>query len=191
VPEILPGSKAIAVGDGAVWVADDVNGYGQVLRIDPKTSSVRTIKVGQQATALAVGASGNGPVWVADALDARVWRINPSTNKAEQFDVPSPSGITLSQSGDVWVTSTGTNAVTRLDPSGHTVATITAGIPTGPLAITASGNDVWVAGTASHIVVRIDARTNRVVQKLTVAGIATGLTSDSRGNVWASIGPGS
>jgi class 3 adenylate cyclase/streptogramin lyase len=188
VPDIRSGSKAIAVGDGAVWVADDVN--GNVLQIDPKTSSVQVIKVGQQPTALAIGSSGEGPVWVADALDGRVWRIDASTHKTEPFDVPSPSGIAVANSGDIWVTSTGTNAVTRLDPSGHTVATITAGVPTGPLAITVNGNDVWVAGTASHILARIDATTNRVVQTLTVAATVTGLTSDAQGDVWASIGSG-
>ena len=50
---------AVAVGEGAVWVANA--GDGTVSRIDPETSDVTTIDVGQAPAGIAVG---NGLVWV-------------------------------------------------------------------------------------------------------------------------------
>jgi YVTN family beta-propeller protein len=53
--------SAVAVGEGAVWVANA--GDGTVSRIEPRTGEVtRTIKVGGRPEGLAVGA---GAVWVA------------------------------------------------------------------------------------------------------------------------------
>jgi class 3 adenylate cyclase/streptogramin lyase len=188
VSDIPSGTQAVAAGDGAIWVADEVN--GQVLRIDPKVGSTGSpIDVGPQPSAIAVAPSGEHPVWAIDGLDSQLWKIDPATDKGQPFDISRPSGLAVSSAGDVWVTSSATNSVTRLDESGHTIATIKAGIPAGPVAITVAGNDVWVAGPSSHTVARIDASTNRVVQRLTVAGSPSGLATDADGNVWASIGP--
>ena len=51
----------MAVGDGAVWVANAVD--RTVSRIDPATNRVtRTIAIGRSPTAITVG---DGSVWVA------------------------------------------------------------------------------------------------------------------------------
>ncbi len=54
------GPTAIAVGEGAVWVADD--GDGTVMKIDPATDRVvRTIHVGGRPAGISVA---DGRVWV-------------------------------------------------------------------------------------------------------------------------------
>ncbi len=50
---------AVAVGSGAVWVADDQG--GTVSRIDPRTGRVITFPVGPYPRNIAVG---EGAVWV-------------------------------------------------------------------------------------------------------------------------------
>ena len=51
-------SNSVAVGTDAVWATSDA---GTVVRIDPETHAVSTIRVGGSPRALALGA---GEVWV-------------------------------------------------------------------------------------------------------------------------------
>jgi class 3 adenylate cyclase/streptogramin lyase len=184
--DLPAGTQAVAVGDAAVWVGDRLN--GQVLRFDPKTNRIDRIRVGPQPIAIAIGDGNQAPVWVADGLDARVWRIDPATGKADPFDVAAvPSGLAVDGLGNVWVTSSAGNSITRLDTTGNTVTTITAGVPAGPAAVVVVGDNVWVAGAVSHEVVRIDAATNRVVQTLFVTGSPSGLAADPNGDVWVTV----
>ena len=65
---------AIALGAGAVWVADSLD--DAVVRIDPATRAVTTtIPVGRRPSGVAVGA---GSVWVANSGDGTVTRIDPA-----------------------------------------------------------------------------------------------------------------
>ena len=67
---VRTGPSAVAVGEGAIWVAnvDD----GSVSKIDPNTNaSVQTIAVGRGPDSVTVGA---GFVWVANGLDGTVSR---------------------------------------------------------------------------------------------------------------------
>ena len=67
------GPVALAVGEGAVWVANRQD--ATVSRIDPATDAVTdTIPVGKGPTAIAVG---EGAVWVANGGDGTVSRIDP------------------------------------------------------------------------------------------------------------------
>lgn len=69
------GPDAVAVGAGAVWVANYLD--GTISRIDPGTDGVvQTIRVGSGPSAVAVG---NRLVWVANTLGSSVSRIAAST----------------------------------------------------------------------------------------------------------------
>jgi streptogramin lyase len=185
MPAANSGGKAIAIGDGALWLADDVN--DQVHRIDPKTGQVTTIQVGAQPVAIAIGPGPQSPVWVANAVDASVSRIDPATNRTEAFGVASaPSGIAVSPDGDVWVTSAVANTVSRLDATGHAIDTIR-GISAAPTAIAASKDSVWVAAVAGRRVLRIDPSTDRVVEALAVSASPSSLTLDPDGDVWVTV----
>ena len=63
----------MAVGDGAVWVADESDGTLQ--RIDPSNGDITdTLDVPNHPAAVAVG---EGAVWVAIPEDSTVARIEP------------------------------------------------------------------------------------------------------------------
>jgi peptide/nickel transport system substrate-binding protein len=132
------GQDATAVGEGAVWVAD--NSANAVTRIDP-TGLLTPTAVGNAPTAVAAGAGG---VWVADSLDNAVVRIDPAT-RAVTTTVRvgrSPSDIAVGE-GSVWVVNSGDGTVSRIDPgSGKVTATIAVG--GSPQAIALAHGRAWV-----------------------------------------------
>jgi streptogramin lyase len=134
-----------------------------VLHIDPKTGSVvDTIEVGEKPVAIAAGPGDTASIWVANALGNSVSRIASDDGTVQSFPVgSSPSGIAVGPDGDVWVTSSEANTVTRLDPTGHLLATIER-VPPGASSVAVEGSNVWVAAATAHAIVRIDATTNRV-----------------------------
>jgi YVTN family beta-propeller protein len=102
---------AIAVGEGAVWVAarpgfhccpPKTVGKGTLTRIDPQTNSVEaTIPIGGQPAGLAVG---EGSIWIADPATRSVVRVDPKTNHVvARIRVGArPRGIAVG-GGFVWV----------------------------------------------------------------------------------------
>src|SRR4029077_21289600 len=68
----------IAVGGGAVWVANP--DQQTLVRIDPKTKAVSSIRL---VTDVADVAVGFGSVWVAGGNDETVTRIDPKQNAPE------------------------------------------------------------------------------------------------------------
>jgi len=73
----VPGRPAdVAVGEGAVWVSDGVN--GTLLRIDQaKRVVVDRVQVGADPAGVAVG---GGSVWVANSQDGTISQVNPTTD---------------------------------------------------------------------------------------------------------------
>ena len=72
-PSVGQGPTAVAVGEGAVWVANTQD--DTVSRIDPRTAAVtQTIPVGRRPTGVA---AGDGAVWVANSLERH--RLDEST----------------------------------------------------------------------------------------------------------------
>ncbi len=94
------GPGPIAVGEGAVWVANSRD--DTVSRIDPATRSPEAeIPVGRLPSGIAVGA---GSVWVANSLSGSVSRIDPRTNRVtETIDLGgAPHSLALA-GGHLWV----------------------------------------------------------------------------------------
>jgi DNA-binding beta-propeller fold protein YncE len=90
---------AIATGDGAVWVTDELG--DRLVRVDPGTNRVvAVIPVGLGARDVALGA---GSVWVADAIDHALTRIDPATNRvvATIRVAASPQAVAVGE-GSVW-----------------------------------------------------------------------------------------
>ena len=93
------GPIGVAVGEGAVWVANRQD--GTVSRIDPGTDAITDVmSVGREPSAIA---AGDGGVWVADSSDATVTRIDPETRRVDSIIrvTSSPSAITVA-AGSVW-----------------------------------------------------------------------------------------
>ena len=109
----LPSSvipSAVAVGDGAVWVAD-LSGDA-VLRIERPLGRharatnagalevTKRIRVGRAPKDIVVGLDS---VWVANYLDGTISRIDPRTNRVDTFNVgPFPEHLAVGE-GSVWV----------------------------------------------------------------------------------------
>jgi len=99
--------------------------------------------------------------------------------------------------GSVWIPSSQTGVLTRLDPeTGNVVAKIQAGDTRQPAAtnyfdlLAVSPNAVWYASDAGGFVARIDPATNKVVTALAVFGRPAGIAFGA-GSVWVSLLDGS
>ena len=90
----------LAVGAGAVWVADPVG--GSVWRIDPEPEPIlRSIPLGVGVAGIAFG---EGAVWATNEVAGEVYRIDPRTNRARVVSrIASARGIAVGE-GAVWVT---------------------------------------------------------------------------------------
>jgi YVTN family beta-propeller protein len=98
--------RAIAVGEGAVWLADGL--AGKVLRVDPRRSRVRAIDVAPGVDSIAVGGSA---VWAANSERGTVTRIDPESGRiTARIDVgDAPRALAVS-GGKVWIAVAGTEA---------------------------------------------------------------------------------
>jgi YVTN family beta-propeller protein len=138
---------AIVAGDGAVWVANAVD--GTISRIDPRTRRVvATIGVGSDVSDLALGF---GSLWVAGGNSGTLTRIDARENLVQATIrlgpskplAPAPAFEVATGAGAVWVTRG--NAVLRVDPSTNRVS---GRLPLQtPLAagLVANPNALWVA----------------------------------------------
>jgi streptogramin lyase len=122
--------------------------------------------------------------------------VGPLTVK-QTVPVAGWPGNPLIAFGSVWIPSSQTGVLTRLDPTdGHVVATIQAGDSRVPAAnnyfdqVVASSNAIWYASDSGSFVSRIDPATNRVVSALAVFGRPAGIAVGA-GSVWVSLLDGS
>ena len=138
------GPEGLAVGGGAVWVAEGLK--GKVARIDPNTmkvtSEVPLLKGNPNEIAF-----GAGYVWVTDTEDDSVTRIDPSTNP-QGTTIPSvgngPVGIAAGD-GAAWVANSLDGTVARIDPKSSRVTRfeIGADLSLGGVVVTPDG--IWVS----------------------------------------------
>ena len=132
-----------------MWVSQQQRRHASA-ELDAVTGVVvRTIALGG-ATDVAVGL---GAVWVSDAANGRVLRINPQTDQVTAaINVGTgPSAIALGD-GSVWVANSLDGTVSRIDPQTNQV-TATIPVGNGPSAIAVGAGGVWVANEFGHSVV--------------------------------------
>jgi YVTN family beta-propeller protein len=155
------GPGAIAVGEGAVWVAnrDDKT----VARLNPRTHELQTISVDGTPSGIA---AGKGAVWVAHGFSGTLERIDPHYNQvAEGIPVlPSSAAQTSTIAGTVatgpgpvravWAAYSN-STVARIDMQTSRVSARGYGGNT-PTGISVSRNAVWVANFNGNSVSRLD-----------------------------------
>jgi DNA-binding beta-propeller fold protein YncE len=150
---------AVAVGEGAVWVAN--NTRGTITRIDPTTGTVQggAIRVGSGPKAIAVG---GGSVYVACGDDS-VWRIDPTTGRATRAPVRvgDPAGIGVGD-GEVWVTSASEGTVARLDPATLALEGEPISVGAQPSDVVVGDGSVWVANVRDGTVSGIESSSGEV-----------------------------
>ena len=187
VADIAVGRRpiAVAIGEGAVWVANADD--GTVSRIDPDRREVlATVGIGSPASDIA---AGGGSVWVANGSAGTVSRVDPSTNSVvDTFDLGGsdellPAGmyaITVGF-GSVWVGS-GEGKILRLDPETGDVVTLA--IDRIPADIAAGEGAIWVV-TLDGRTLRIDPRTNAVTGAVAEGSFPLPLSiAAGGGSVW-------
>jgi len=139
---------AVALGAGALWVADELE--GTVTRIDPlRGRVVARIRVGHMPTAVA---AGQRSVWVANAGDGTVVRIDPRTNQvvATLQIGTAPRALAIG-AGAVWVATTGDGSVRRIDPETERVRLVRRGL-VDPLALLVLRRTLWVTTNDGELI---------------------------------------
>ena len=197
-----PAVGGLAVGGGAVWVAN--MNPRTITRIDPNTNTVEaTIPLGEPdflwgPTRVAFA---HGSVWALDGLSSSVVRIDPQTNRiAATIPLGSPTQFSVgalgiaATSAAIWVTNrwgtteTPTGAVVRIDPRSNRIVTrLALGADLeqgGPTAITAQDNAIWVGVPSTRSVARIDPATNAVVTEIPKLRCAAGQLATTESSLW-------
>ena len=148
----------LAFGAGAVWATALED--GKLIRVDPKTRRVTTVKVGDQPVGVIVAA---GRVWVANRGSGTISRIDPKTMREEgpQIDVGTlPTWIAFA-AGSLWVSNQSDGTVSRINATtGQTIGSpVRIAAPADDAAahvMSASAGSLWVASATERTLSRID-----------------------------------
>ena len=177
---------AIAVGAGAVWVAD--GDHSTVSRIDAKTKE--RLPIGGLGSDVSDLAFGFGSLWVAGGNDGTLVRVDPRHNGIEPLalgragdGVPEPVfSVRVAQTAPA---PTRGNQVLRVDPR---INEVTARRPVArPHGIAAGLGSLWVT-TEDERIVRIDSRTAETVYARDVSHL-TYFPVVAHGSLWVIAAP--
>jgi YVTN family beta-propeller protein len=167
-----PDPSAVIAGGGLVWVANRQDGTVSV--VDPDTNRVQVTipasgsgPVGQGGPGLAFA---SGSLWVANAAQRQVVRVEPDADPTAIISVRATPNAIVAAQDDVWVaarTQSGGGLVARVDAGANQVdQTIPLGHPPTGLAITPDGGTVWVATPADRSIHQIDTGASRVDKRI-------------------------
>lgn len=181
-------SRAMAAGEGAVWVP--VASKDVLLKVDPITNTqVQEIPAPMLSSEGSVGA-GEGGVWVitaTDSGDTNLTRFNPASGAVDAvIPLPSNSAGVVVDFGAVWVTGTNNAELYRIDPATNTITSIVR-LHEWPRFVASGEGSIWVFNQSDGTVQRIDGKTAELL-----ATIETGLPGNRSdiacggGYVWVS-----
>jgi YVTN family beta-propeller protein len=135
-------AAGVAVGDGQVWLRDM---SGRLVRLDPGSGRAMA-RIPLPSDNIRAMAVGGGAVWLADPVAGAVWRVASDPLDARTIAVGPGVDSVAADTGSVWVASSETGTVTRIDMR---TARVVARIPVGPTprSLAVGGGRVWVAVT--------------------------------------------
>jgi YVTN family beta-propeller protein len=179
---------ALGVAAAVLLSGDDGDSGGAPVATATSAGSAReVIDVGTTPTGAALG---SGAVWVANAADGTVTRIDVSRRAVvgRPIEVGQNATYIAADENGVWVTYAGKGAsgrggVVRIDPRTNDLVGTpirTGGFPAG---VAVDGESVWVANAGDGTVTRIDAATGRIRGTVRVGGTPIALAV-SKGRVW-------
>jgi YVTN family beta-propeller protein len=168
----------------AVWVAARTRDGGLLARISAATNAVTPMgPMGHAPTGLAITPDGR-TVWVATPDDQALQRIDARTGDAKPIALPHVPDQVAFGEGAVWVTSSDSDAVLRINPDTSKVqATIRVG--NGPSGIAVGAGRVWVANADDGTVSTIDPQSNEV--GTTHLGFRPAAVAVDQGVVWVAL----
>jgi ABC-type transport system substrate-binding protein/DNA-binding SARP family transcriptional activator len=151
-----------------------------VARIDAGSAAIRAaFSVGRAPSAVTTGA---GSVWVANALDGTVTRIDEDRDQATTIPVGTrPVGLAFG-AGSLWVVTGDERRIAQVDPASNRVVRR---IDVGgrPSAIAAGFGSLWVAEPREGAVTRIDLERGMMSQRI-AAGAGPVALAAGAGAVW-------
>jgi YVTN family beta-propeller protein len=167
---------ALAAGDRGIWAVNTAPFFkrGTLVRIDTATNRLdgRPIPLGPAPSGVAVGA---GSVWVADAIEGKVRRIDPARRRTvATIRVGSEPYALIFAAGSLWVTNADSGSVSRIDPTTNRVAA-TIRVGRNPYGIAAGAGSLWVANLGDGTVSQIDAVAGRVERTVPTGGDPVGV----------------
>jgi len=188
------GTIAIRIGAGATRKCGLFALAVPAVVVAPPPAIVATVPVGAYPHGTAIDPTG---IWVTNAFDRSISRIDPTTNSVLSVNrvvVPGnalPTAIT-SAFGSLWVSfeaydesyvNSVAGVVQRIDPLSG--APLGNPIPVGrePLVIAASPEAIWVSNWADGTVSRIDPTTGQVTATIPVGGSPFGIAAGF-GSIW-------
>jgi YVTN family beta-propeller protein len=178
---------ALAADNEGVWAVNTAPFYkrGTLVRVDAATNRLRgrPVPLGRTPSGLAVGA---GAVWVADALEGTVRRMDPARRSVVASIRVGRQPYELAfAAGSVWVTNSDDGTVTRINAqTNKVVATIRVG--RNPYGIATRAGSLWVANLGDGTVSRINASSGRVVETIPVGGDPVAIAAERTTVCWVS-----
>jgi len=171
----------------------------RLVRIDAaKGKVVAAYDVGDHPTAVAFG---EGSVWVANANDRTVTRVDPATGRTDTIHVPAIPNAIAAGAGAVWVGQGNAGVVSRIDPVLLTTETIDLGVGAGDhslsIAVDDATDSVWVSTSTASFggvpfkIGRIDPDTKTFSVVKTVIGDTFATLAAGSGSVWFASSEGS
>ncbi len=174
---INPGD--VAVGTGAVWVADGASLYRIVPgRTGPAvTRPLATLPHGGLIGDVVTTA---GAVWVDDTTDGTVDRYTATTGRlSAAVTIGRSAGAMTAGDGGLWVADPDTRTVSRISLTRNRVNTVVT-LPDPPTHLATAGDGLWVTDGTGRVSAVGPAGRIRTVR---VGGQATGLAAGG-GSVW-------
>jgi streptogramin lyase len=133
--------------------------------------------------------AGDGAVWVGDATDGTVTRIDPATRETKPVGIGAPAVDLAASEGSIWVATGGFGTIVRIDSELGAIADrIELGDPGDPItpaasAVAAGEGNVWVG--AFDGLVRIDPRSGEITDRVDLGQAPALQAAVGGGAVWA------
>jgi DNA-binding beta-propeller fold protein YncE len=176
---------AMAILDGALWVADCKE--GTLNRIDTRTARITaSIATGiANPTGELNVVAGAGSIWVASEAKGMIARVDPATNKViASIPVAAETSYLAFGLGALWAVSGPRQSLQRIDPETNAVVKTTA-LGREPGFLVAGEGAVWVQEQGDGTLARIDAATGDVSGRIKVGeNLKWGDIDAGGGKVW-------
>ena len=196
-PTPYPGSDPYGIvegPDGNIWFTEA--GANQIGVINPTTHAIQEFPIdssgNDKAEGITVGPDGN--LWITLTGTDTIAVMSPTGALLHEYTVPvanaEPNSITIGPSGKgLWFTEAGTDRIASISTTGTVTEFYTNDYDGDSFGITSiPGGDLWFVTTnIDQVYSMLAAAPNTITPysyKATAADGATGIVSDSNGNLW-------
>ncbi len=146
----------------------------------PPAVSVATVLTGETSGVTAA----SGSIWVTDASDGTVSRINAATGlEVDRIAVGGNPASIAAGDGAVWVANTDGATVLRIDPTSETVSQVVHLGGANPDALAFGAGRLWAADSSARSLFEIDPTTGRVAATIAL-GVSPSAIAYGRKRLW-------